>query len=174
MYFKELRIPEGVKIELTDWRVRVLGPKGELEREFKGLFGLKIERAENRIRVSSESERREKKALVGTVIAHIRNMCRGVTKGYTYKLRAVYSHFPMKITVEGDRVLIHNFLGERKPRVAKIVGDTEVKVEGLDITVTGINKEDVGLTSSNLEQSTRIKGRDRRVFQDGIWLIAKE
>jgi large subunit ribosomal protein L6 len=175
MYFEEIDIPEGISAEVLRNLVKVKGPKGELSRNFelKTVKGsVKIEKIENKIRISSESENRKVKALIGTLIAHIRNMFIGVEKGFTYKLRGVYSHFPFNIKVEEDKVLIQNFLGERTPRIAKRVEGVEIKVNGLEITLTGIDKEKVGLMASRLEQATRVTGRDRRTFQDGIYLIS--
>jgi len=174
MYSKEALILENVNVEITNKKVKISGPKGELERRFKTFFEIKIEKVENKVKVSSEEERRKVKAEVGTIAAHIRNMIKGVTKGFNYKLRVVYSHFPVKVKVEGDKVLIQNFLGEKVPRVAKIVGKTQVKVEKQDVIVSGISLEDVGQTSSSIEQACRIRGKDRRIFQDGIWLTSKE
>jgi large subunit ribosomal protein L6 len=111
--------------------------------------------------------------MVGTIIAHIRNMVKGVTEGYTYRMRVVYSHFPITVKVEGDKVLIQNFLGESVPRVAKIVGDTKIEVKGQDIILTGCDKEAVGQTCGNIEQACRISKYDRRVFQDGIYIVEK-
>jgi large subunit ribosomal protein L6 len=174
MYSQELTIPENVDIEVKEKKVKVKGPKGELEREFKLVAGIKIEKINSKIKVSSESERRKIKALVGTVAAHIKNMIDGVTKGFVYRLRIVYSHFPITVKVEKDKILIQNFLGERTPRIAKIVGSTEVKVEGSDILVSGINLEEVSQTAANIEQACRIIGYDRRRFLDGIYLISRE
>jgi len=100
-------------------------------------------------------------------------MITGATKGYSYRLKVVFSHFPVTVKVEGDKVLIQNFLGERTPRIAKIAGQAKVEAKGQDITVTGIDLEDVGLTASSIEQATRIVGYDRRRFPDGIFLTAR-
>lgn len=174
MYFKEVEIPEGVNVEISGKKVKVSGPKGNLEREFKIKEDIKIEKKENKLIVSSESERRKIKALVGTIAAHIRNMVKGVTKGFTYKLKVIFTHFPVKVKVEDDKVLIENFLGERVPRVAKRVEGVDIQVKGQDITLTGIDIEKVGLMASRLEQVCRITGKDRRVFQDGIWIVGRE
>jgi len=87
----------------------------------------------------------------------------------------VHAHFPMQvaITKEGDTVSVSNFLGERKPRIAKIVEGAKVELKGGEIVVSGINKEAVGQTAADIEQTTRIKGYDPRVFQDGIYLVEK-
>ena len=172
MYAKEVEIPEGVEVEIEGVKVKVKGPKGELERDF-GVKEVKIEKKENKVVVSSEEAKRKKKALVGTLAAHIRNMIKGVTEGFTYKLKIVFSHFPMNVEVKGDKVLIHNFLGERTPRVAKIVGDTKVEVQGSDVIVSGIDIEAAGQTAANIEQACRIVGFDRRRFQDGIYIVEK-
>jgi len=174
MYSQQAAIPEGIDIEIEGKKVKVKGSKGELEREFKTFFDIKVEKKENKVVVSSESERRKVKAMVGTIVAHIKNMIKGVTQGFTYKLKVVYSHFPITIKVEGDKVLIQNFLGERVPRVAKRVEGVEVKVEGSDIIVSGMDVEKVGLIANRLEQACKVKARDRRIFMDGVWLYSKE
>lgn len=172
MFSKEVIVPENVNVELIENKVQVSGPKGSLERKFQ-LARIKIEKKDSKIVVSSEKERREFKALVGTVAAHIKNLIEGVTKGFTYKLRVVFSHFPVQLKAEKDKILFLNFLGERTPRVAKIIGKTEVKIEGQDITVTGNDLEDVGQTASNLELATRRTGFDRKIFQDGCYIVSR-
>lgn len=174
MYEKEIELPEGVSVGVKGIKVEVSGPKGQLERAFKGLHGIKIEAAGRKVKVSADSDKRKIRALVGTIISHIRNMAKGVTKGYVYKLRVVYAHFPITIKVEGGKILIQNFLGEKTPRVAKIVGDTKVEVKGADITLSGMSKEDVGQTAANLENATQIKKYSRKVFQDGVYIIEKD
>jgi len=172
MYSQEISIPKEVKVEIDGMKVKVIGPKGQLEKEFKTTYDIKIEKNE-RIKVFSEDDRRKVRAMIGTIVAHIRNMIDGTTKGFTYILRAVYSHFPITVKVESGKVIIQNFLGERKPRVAKIVGDTDVKVSGSEIIVSGIDLEKVSQTAANIEQATRITGYDRRRFMDGIYIVSK-
>lgn len=172
MYTKEIVIPEGATIDINGSKVKVSGPKGQLERDFE-VREVKIEKTEGKVKAWSESERRKVRSLVGTVIAHIRNMFIGVKEGYTYKLKIVFSHFPVTAKVEGDKVLIQNFLGERTPRVAKIVGDSKVEIKGQDINVTGIDLEEVSQTSGNIEQACRVIGFDRRRFPDGAFITNK-
>jgi len=166
---KELIIPDNVKVEIQNKHVKVSGQKGENGKEFKFFFDVKIEKKDNKIVVTSSSDRKKIKALVGTIIAHIKNMIKGVTEGYTYKMKVVYSHFPVTVKVEGKGVQIHNFLGEKVPRSADIVGNTKVEVNGQDIILTGPSKEDVGQTCANIEQACRISKYDRRIFQDGVY-----
>ena len=170
---KEIIIPEGVTVEVDKEHAKVSGPKGDLRKEFKHFFDIKIKKERNKIKISSTSERRRVKAMVGTIAAHLRNMIKGVTQGYTYRMRIVYTHFPITVKVEEGKVLINNFLGENVPRVAKIVGDTKIEVKGQDIILTGVSREDVGQTAANIEQACRISKYDRRVFQDGIYITEK-
>jgi len=174
MYSKEITMPASVAVEVDGNKVKVSGGKGEIKREFKLAYAIKIQKQDDKITVASESEHRKAKALVGTIIAHIRNMTKGVVEGYTYRMKIVYSHFPMIVKVDGDRVVTQNFLGERTSRIAKIAGSTQVKVERQDVTVSGIDLEEVGLTSSSIEQSCRITGYDKRRFSDGIYFVSKK
>ncbi|MCD6503490.1 MAG: 50S ribosomal protein L6 [Euryarchaeota archaeon] len=165
-------IPEGVNVELAEKKVRVSGPLGTLERElYHPKVRIRIEN--NNVIVDSILPRRKDAAMAGTIAAHIRNMIKGVTQGYTYKLKIVYAHFPMKVTVRGDQVIIENFLGERSPRYAKILPGVKVEVKGDEVIVSGIDKEKVGQTAANIELATRIKGFDTRKFQDGIYIVSK-
>ena len=100
-------------------------------------------------------------------------MIKGVKNGFEYRMKIVYSHFPMKTTVRKDGLYIENFLGESSPRKAKIIGSTKVQVSGDEVILTGNNKEDTGQTAANIELATNIKGYDPRVFQDGIYIVSK-
>ncbi|TAL46672.1 50S ribosomal protein L6 [archaeon] len=173
MMSKEIVIPQGVTVEIYGNKVKTSGTKGQVERQFQLEKDMKIEMADGKVKVSSEGDRRSSKALIGTLIAHIKNMMTGVTQGFTYKLRSVSAHFPMTVKVEGSRVTIANFLGERTPRIANIISGVQVKIEGQDLTVTGIDLEKVSQTAANIELATRIVGYDKRIFQDGVYIVSK-
>ena len=89
-------------------------------------------------------------------------------------MKIIFSHFPINVKVVGDRVEIHNFIGEKAPRIAKILPGVTVKVQGRDLIVEGIDIEKVAQTAANIEQATKIKDFDRRVFMDGIYIYQKE
>ncbi len=171
---EEVEIPENVRVEVNGSRVKVSGPKGMLERDFSHARKVRIFVEDSKVVVETHFARRKEKAVVYAVAAHIRNMIAGVTKGFRYWLKVIYSHFPITVKVEGDKVLIINFLGEKSPRIAKIIGDVKVKVQKNDVIVEGIDIEDVGQTAANIEQATKITGFDRRVFVDGIYIYKKE
>jgi large subunit ribosomal protein L6 len=174
MVEKEIEIPEGVNLEVEGKKIIVSGEKGQLERIFKYFHPIKIEIKGNKLVVSSKSDKRKVKAMIGTIVSHTKNMIKGVKKGYTYKMKVIYSHFPVTVKVEGNQVKINNFIGEKKPRVARIMGDTRVEVKGQEIFINGINKESVGQTMGNIEQSCRITKYDRRIFQDGVYFVGEE
>ncbi len=169
---EKIDVPEGVELKLEGSTVEVSGPKGKLTRTF--VFPKLVLKVEGRkVLIEAYSKRRRDKAAVSTVKSHLQNMFKGITTGIVYKLRVVYSHFPMTVKVEGKRVLIKNFLGERAPRVAKIVGESNVDVSGDEVVVSGIDKEHVGQTAFNIEQATFVRHRDLRTFQDGCYIVGR-
>ena len=149
------------------------GVRRELLKESYGTPESRSKLREEEILVDAESSRKEQKAMVGTFTSHINNLVTGVSEGFECKMTIVYAHFPMQVKVEGKTLIIGNFLGEKKPRVAKILGETKVKVTGNEVFISGINKEDVGQTAANIEQKTKIKRFDPRTFQDGIYIVQK-
>ena len=176
MLIKELvhnvNIPEGVSIDSSSSDVKVTGPRGELSRNFEHT-AIKFEQADNKLKIIGNNLRKKEKALIGTWNAHLSNMVKGVNQGFLYEMKVVFAHFPKTVTVKGNIVAIDNFLGEKASRSSAIVGDVKVNVKGDAITIEGNNIEEVGQTAGNLEKATIVKGRDTRVFQDGIYVISK-
>jgi large subunit ribosomal protein L6 len=169
---KIIPIPEGVTVTLQGQLLTASGPKGKNERNF-WYPGIKIEIVGSEIIVDSSVVKKTQKAMVGTFASHVTNMIKGVAEGFEYRMKVVYAHFPMQLKVDGKKLMISNFLGEKKPRSANILGESKVKATADEVIVTGINKEDVGQTAANIEQATRIKRFDPRVFQDGIYIVEK-
>jgi large subunit ribosomal protein L6 len=170
---EEIKIPDGVQITVEEKTVSVKGQKGSMS---KLLSHPKIDLAVNGniVQIScSQSPHRKEKALIGTYKAHIRNMIKGVTQGYECKMKTVFSHFPIKTSVDGNQLVIQNFLGERFARRADILENIKVEVKGEIIILTGIDKEKVGQTAANIERATKVKNRDIRVFQDGIYITKR-
>ncbi|MBI5229152.1 50S ribosomal protein L6 [Candidatus Micrarchaeota archaeon] len=164
-------IPDGISVELTGESIRVKGPLGTLEKRFNSRL-LKVEQKGNEVIVSSDKKlTREVLSSVKTTEAHIRNMFEGVQKGYEKKLVCIFAHFPVSLEVKGSELLIKNFLGERVPRKAKIMDGVKVEAKGSELIVSGPGKEDVGQTARNIINATKVKGRDQRIFQDGIYLV---
>lgn len=173
---RTIEIPSDVQIEVNNFKVSVKGPKGSLEKDFYSTLFAKdivLQKKDNKIMISAESKKRKVKAMIGTMESIISNMMLGVKEAYSAKLKIIYMHFPFTVKISGKEILVSNFLGEKTPRKARIIGDCKVEIQGDEIMVTGISKEDVGLTVGQLEHATWIKKRDRRVFQDGCFVIKK-
>jgi large subunit ribosomal protein L6 len=170
-----VEIPEGVKVEIANGKVKVSGPKGTLEEDLSHLPCV-LELDKGRVCVRSSWPRKVDIAMAGTAAARIRNMIRGVRAGFTFKMKVVHAHFPvtLKVIEKERKLLIENFTGEKTPRIARIVGDSKVKASGDEVIIQGINLEDVSQTAANIEQSTRIKDKDQRVFLDGIYVFEKK
>jgi len=168
-------IPEDVKVEIADRKVKVSGPKGTLEEDLSHLPCV-LELDRGRVRVTSSWPRKAEIAMTGTAAARIGNMIKGVRSGFTFKMKVVHAHFPvtLKVIEKERKLLIENFTGEKTPRIARIVGDSKVKASGDEITIQGINLEEVSQTAANIEQSTKIKDKDQRVFLDGIYVFEKK
>lgn len=169
---EEITIPDGVEVTFENEVLTVKGSNGALSRKFSHPK-ITISTSGNTITVECKNPRRKQKALVGTFVAHMRNMITGVTTGFEYHMKTVYSHFPIKTAVEGNEFVIHNFLGERSPRKALILDGVSVEIKGDDVIVKGADKEKVGQTVANIERATAVKKRDIRVFQDGIYRTSK-
>jgi len=167
-----IQVPDGVDVSLAGRKVTVKGDKGTLTRDFS-YVPISIDVNGKTIRVWAEWPRKKEASLVGTIHSHIQNMISGVQKGFSYKLKIVFSHFPISVKVQGKTVLIENFTGERRARKAKILGNVQVKVQSEDIVVQGLNLEDVSQTAANIEQATKVKKKDPRVFLDGIYVYER-
>jgi large subunit ribosomal protein L6 len=168
----EIPLPDAVTASFEDNTLHIKGKKGELNRVFSHPdFTISV--ANDKISIQTKKFRRKQKSLMGTYVAHINNMIHGVTNGFEYQMKTVYSHFPIKTNVEDNMFVIQNFLGERSPRKALILDGVTVKAKGDDVTVEGIDKEKVGQTVANIERATAVSRRDIRVFQDGIYLTSK-
>ena len=171
---REVEIREGVSVEVRGLSVVVRGPKGTLERDFSHARGVIVRVEDGKVIVESFFPKARQLALVGSIAAHIRNMILGVTRGFRYKLKVVYVHYPISVKVEKNRVVISNFLGEKQVRVVEIPPGVKVTVSGQDVIVEGIDKELVSHVAARIEEVTRVKDKDRRKFMDGIYIYASE
>jgi large subunit ribosomal protein L6 len=168
----EIKLPDGVSAVFKDGQVTVSGPLGKVSQDFSKI-PVDLEVKGNTIKLVTHGARRKNRSIINTAASLITNAVRGVTKGYEYKLKVIYAHFPVTVKVQGKKVLVENFYGERSPRVAQIIGDTKAEVQGEDIVVTGVSIQDVGQTAANLEQATTVKRKDQRVFLDGVYVYER-
>jgi large subunit ribosomal protein L6 len=169
---RQIEIPQGVTVELAPPIVTITGPKGKISKRIS-YPEIEIKKEDSFLVVNTRLDRKRQRAMVGTSAAHIANMIAGVTKGFEYRMKVVYSHFPIQLKATSSEVTINNFLGERRPRAAKVVPGAKVEVMKDEVVITGIDKETVGQTMANIEQATRVRGFDVRVFQDGVYLTER-
>jgi large subunit ribosomal protein L6 len=170
--FQEVEIPEGIEASLDENKFTVKGPEGENSREFNlGRLDFKIQ--DKKITLGNKVSTKTEKKMMNTIVAHIQNMIAGVQEKFVYELKICYSHFPFTVKIEGNKVEIKNFLGEKISRETKIPEGAEVEMKKDIITVKSINKEIAGQAAANFEIATKIKGRDKRIFQDGIYITKK-
>lgn len=166
---EEIEIPEKVDVKLEGNMLSAKGPKGEVKRKFP--LNLKIEG--KKIIFEHKNATKNQKKIIKTSIAHIKNIMNGVFEGYEYSLQVCSVHFPMNVSATKEMVTIKNFLGETKERKAAILPNVSVEIKGDIIKVSSPDIEAAGQTAANIETATKVTGRDRRIFQDGVWIIEK-
>lgn len=168
---KEISIPVGVEVHIDDF-VTVKKKNFEVKKRLS-YPTVTLSQKEGKIVIEPKRFTKREKKIINTFKSHILNMIRGVEEPYVYKLKICSSHFPMSVNLDGKKLVVKNFLGEKVPRKADVVENAEVKIDGDTILVTSPDKEIAGQTAANFEQCTRITNRDRRIFQDGLWIIQK-
>ena len=169
---QEIEIPKDVEASIEDNILVIKGKEGENKRKFD-TNKLIFEKKDNKIIIGNKKATKREKKAINTSISHIKNMIKGVQKKFEYTLKIVSSHFPISVELKENEAIIKNFLGEKIPRKSKIPDGVNVKIEGDIIIVTSYDKEIAGQTAANFEQTTRIKMKDRRIFQDGIFITNK-
>ena len=168
----EIEIPDDVSAEMDHLELTIEGPNGSVTRRL-WYPDIDVSVEADTVVITSENEDAKTNATVGTFESHVSNMIHGVTDGWEYTMEVFYAHFPMQVNVEGEEVVIENFLGEKAARRTPIRGDTDVQVDGEMVRLTGSDKEAVGQTAADIEQLTKVTDKDTRVFQDGVYIVEK-
>ena len=168
-----VEIPENVKVSFKSSMLTVEGPLGKTYKNFRKI-PVDIEINDNMVLLKAQGTRNSSYAIMNTARSIIRNLLEGVVDGYTIKMKVVFSHFPINVKIDDKRVLIENFQGERAPRVTKIWGETKVVPKGDDVIITGHVLTDVSQTAAEIEDGSRVKNKDHRVFLDGIYKFEKK
>lgn len=172
LYLDE-QMPQGVSAHVAqDSTLTVKGPKGEVSKLLRyPKVNIKVEG--QKIIVGTEKLTQNEKKIIFTYLAHIRNLIKGVTEGFQYRLVVVYAKFPISVELKGQVFTVKNLLGEKVPRNCTFSKDVKVEIKAKEIFVSGIDKEKVGQVAASIEQLTRITHLDRRVIQDGIFITNK-
>lgn len=169
---EEISIPSGVTVKVHNGVFTVKGPQGEVTRR---LYHDKMHYAVegNNVVVSSPDATKREKTQLYTMVSHIKNLIQGVTEGHSYKLKICSGHFPMTVAIKGDTLEVKNFIGEAVPRRLKLNPAVKVTIDGVIITVEGVDVEAAGQQAARIEGLCRRPGFDKRIFQDGIFITHK-
>eukprot|EP00249_Psilotum_nudum_P030380 c42957_g1_i1 orf=294-866(+) len=172
-------IPKDVTVEIKAKQIRVKGPRGTLTRNFKHLnLDFQIVEDRTKLKVDAWFGSRKTMAAIRTAISHVQNLISGVTRGYRYKMRFVYAHFPINASIssEKDNIEIRNFLGEKRVRkVDMLQGVTVTRSEKVkdELIVEGNDIELVSRSCALINQKCHVKKKDIRKFLDGIYVSEK-
>lgn len=167
-----METPENIEVSIEGNMVKVKGAQGENKKKFD-LKNLKLHKEGNSLKIECKMATKKEKKRINTLLAHLKNMMDGVSNKFEYQLKICYSHFPITAEVKGKEIIIKNFLGERANRKLKVLDGADVEVNKEMITIHSPNKEIAGQMAADIERVTKINTRDRRVFQDGIFIISK-
>ncbi|CAH0393384.1 unnamed protein product [Bemisia tabaci] len=175
---RTVEIPKDVKISVHARTVTVIGPRGKLTRKFNhAVLNIYLEK-KNLLKITKWFGKKKFAASVGTVAAHVRNMIIGVTKGFLYKMRLVYAHFPINCIISENKksIEIRNFLGEKHIRKVDmfrgvtVTSSTAVKDE---LLIQGNDIEMVSKSAAAIHTSCKVVKKDIRKFLDGIYVSEK-
>ena len=169
---QKIEIPKGIEISLEGNKVKVKGSEGELEREFN-FTKMDVKKEGNEIIIENKKSTKSEKKRINTAASHIKNMIRGVGERFEYELKICFAHFPITVEVNGNEIVIKNFLGEKVDRKTNVPEGVEVKVEKDIVKVSAVDKELAGQAAANIERTTKVGLRDRRIFQDGLFITNK-
>jgi large subunit ribosomal protein L6 len=170
---KTVELPPGVSASVKGRVLSMKGPNGSATKEYQRI-PVDMEVKGNQVIVKPFTGKKKDVISANTTSSILRAMVHGVTKGFEYKMKVVFAHFPVTVKVKDDWVVVENFMGERSPRLAKILPGCKVTIDGDDIIIKGTSLEQIGQTAANVEQSTRIKRKDQRIFLDGIYVYEKK
>ncbi len=176
-FFREsLDIPKGVSVKVNNNQVTVKGPNGgPITKDFAHARGIDIKIEGNKINFSTNFPKSGTLALIKTLLSIINNLIVGVQTNYVYISKVCYSHFPCNVRVDEKKKMLYveNFLGERAPRKTSYPDSVKVEIDGEDVYFRGADKEALGQTAANLKICCRIRKKDPRVFQDGVYLYKR-
>jgi len=170
--YQEIEVPQGVEVSVDGNTIKVKGPEGELSRAFN-LAKLDVDVKDSKIIIGNQKATKTEKRMMNTVASHLKNMVQGVLEKFEYVVKVCSSHFPMTVDIQGKNVTVKNFLGEKIPRKTYIPEGAEATIDKDIITIKSCDKELAGQAAANLEKSTQVRGRDIRIFQDGLYIIKK-
>ena len=171
-----VKVPKGIKISIKSKVVEVTGKHGSLKRSFKHLpIELRLANSNKEVRARMYFAKSKQLSMLNSCCSHIANLFTGVEQKFQYKLRLVYAHFPINVTItnNGGTVEIRNFLGEKIVRTVNMLSGVKIEKSAATKDELIVSGADIDLTSRSaalIHQSCLVKNKDIRKFLDGIYV----
>lgn len=146
---KPIEIPQNTNVILSDDTVTVKGPLGELSRKLRREIEVVINDGE--VKVNQKGQTGFAHALSGTYASHIKNMIDGVNKPFEKKL--IIEGVGFKSDVQGKQLVMS--LGFSHQVKMDIPEGLDVTAEKNVLTISGINKEQVGAFAASIRATKK-------------------
>jgi len=171
--FEEIEIPGGINAVIEDQMIILKKNNNEIKRKLNPVIDVKIEG--NKVIIEARKSTKREKKMFGTIIAHVNNMIKGLNENFQYKLQVAAVHFPVTLSHDKttNELVVKNFLGEKKDRRIKLIEGVNIKLNKDIIELDSPDIEKAGQAAANIENGTKVRKRDRRIFQDGIFITEK-
>merc|ERR1712151_1163229 len=178
-------IPKNITAAVKSRTITIKGPRGSLTKSFKHI---KVEitlqeetnpetnEVQKYLELNCYLNTYKQSAIIFTISSLIKNMIKGVTRGYRYKMHIVKKHFPIDITIHKEFIEIKRFLGEISVKVVKLlegVSCSKNEKNQEELWFDGNDIDKVSLTCSYVYQICAVHDKDKRKFLDGIYVNEK-
>lgn len=168
-------IPEGVKVDIKSKTITVTGKRGTLKKNFSHIKA-EIVKEGDKIHINLYLTTYKQSAILYTLASHIKNMIKGVTVGFRYKMHTVKKHFPIEVAIKDGNLEIGRYLGGRQLKIIKLLDGVSCKKNEKnpdELWFEGNDVDLIALTCSRVYHSCNVKDKDRRKFLDGIYVSEK-
>jgi large subunit ribosomal protein L6 len=171
---KPVSVPANVKVALNDNNLRVEGPNGTLEYQYRPEVSVRFDEASRTLVVERQNDERISRALHGLTRSLVQNMVQGVTEGYTKKLEIVgvgYQAQLKKANAIELQVGYANRIVMEAPEGVKVV-----LTDPTHVTITGADKQKVGQFAAEVRRvrpRARPSARSKRTEQASRIRISK-
>ncbi|MCL5433758.1 MAG: 50S ribosomal protein L6 [Candidatus Marsarchaeota archaeon] len=169
-----LDIPDKVDIEIKDCNVIIKGSLGINTRNFNDAL-IEVKKDNKKLIIQAKKDNKillkKGKMAENSFAKELTNDMEGTNKYFEINMQTVFAHFPITIEVKGEKIFIKNIIGERAPRISQIVGNTKVEIKGQNVRIYGTKIDDVSQTAANIRKTCKMRNKDNRIFQDGIYKV---
>lgn len=187
---ENVEIPEGVEVTIKAGTIRVKGKQGVIEKKLPkapvlyrniDLAGKKKgDKKKKVIQIRMFLANRKRQSCPVSLTKFIKNLIKGVTLGFEYKLRYGFNILPAKpVAIQGGKAFeISNYMGQKDTHVMKCPPGVTCKnsedPKAKEIYVSGIDVQHVGQMASIISQKCLPRKLDRRIFMDGIYIETRD